>query len=88
MNLQVVVILLLFNCDIAILKYENVLEEQDHIEVRDIKSQENVKIFSNVLYDEDDNNFHKCFCYSFSMIIRLLFGLYLLSNNRIVMRFL
>ena len=35
--------LLLFNCDKAILKYENVLEEQEHTEVRDIKSQENVK---------------------------------------------
>ena len=33
----------LFNCDKAILKYENVLEEQEHTEVRDIKSQENVK---------------------------------------------
>ena len=38
MNLQVVVILLLFNCDKAISKYENVLEEQEHIEIRDIKS--------------------------------------------------
>ena len=33
----------LFNCDKAILKYENVLEEQEPTEVRDIKSQENAK---------------------------------------------
>ena len=65
----------LFNFDEGILKYENVIEEQEHTEVRDIKSQENVKIVSNILKDDDDNNCHKCFCNCFTIIIGLLFVL-------------